>query len=74
MLVDLQKAAHGRPMRGVVDLPILQTLQHHVPAMCKQLMASSPIKYVITALQTRENLPVALRATYPENQVALTKC
>ncbi len=31
--------------------------------------------YVINmaALQTRENLPVVLRATYPENRVALTK-
>ena len=26
-----------------------------------------------TVLKTREMLPVALRATYPENQVALTK-
>ncbi len=26
-----------------------------------------------SVLKTRENLPVALRATYPENQVALTK-
>ncbi len=28
---------------------------------------------VLPALQTRENLPVALRATYPENRVALNK-
>ena len=26
------------------------------------------------ALQTRENLPVVLWATYPESRVALTKC
>ncbi len=29
--------------------------------------------HVWSALQTRENLPVVLRATYPENRVALTK-
>ena len=27
-----------------------------------------------TVLQTRENLSVVLRATYPENQIALNKC
>ena len=27
-----------------------------------------------SALQTRSNLPIVLRATYPKNQVALNKC
>ncbi len=31
-------------------------------------------KKIKPALQTRENLPVVLRVTYPENQVALIKC
>ena len=42
--MDLQKAVHGKNTRlhsGPPDLPILQTLQYHIPALCKLLIEGS---------------------------------
>ncbi len=39
-----------------------------------QVAMAPALLCLITALQTRENLPAVLRAIYPKNRVAVTKC
>ncbi len=48
-------------------------LYHSYDHSVHEMLHSHALNDTGAVLQTRENLPVVLRATYPENRVALTK-
>ena len=61
LLVDLQKAVHGKNTKfhaGPPDLPILQTLQYHIPAMCRLLVEGSSERYCDYLLLVIGNMKV----------------